>query len=211
MKHEKKLLITIASLLILIGCFLVLFSLNDIYTLKNNNKHALKIAKERFIVENTTRQADMNTSVLQKEQTIDYIFRKGDVIGILEIPKLNSELPIVEGTSEDELEKGVGHYSSTALPGQPDQILLSGHRETVFRKLGELQNGDIFQVKMPYGTFSYEIIHSQVVDADDPTVIKSTAPTETLTVSTCYPFSYIGDAPYRYVLTAHRVENPVTK
>ncbi|QED50015.1 class D sortase [Cytobacillus dafuensis] len=148
--------------------------------------------------------------MLNNEQLGDYSFKKGEAIGILEIPRLNAELPIIEGTGEYELEKGVGHYSGTVLPGQPDQILLSGHRETVFRQLGELEMGDIFQVIMPYGTFSYEITHAQIVEADDSTVIKSTAPTETLTVSTCYPFSYIGDAPYRYVLTADRIDNPVT-
>jgi len=135
-------------------------------------------------------------------------YEKGEAIGILEIPRLQTELPIIEGTSEDELDRGIGHYSDTVFPGQPDQILLSGHRETVFRRLGELEMGDIFHIILPYGTYIYEITGSQIVEANDTTVIRSTAPIETLNVSTCYPFSYIGDAPYRYVLTAHRTESP---
>lgn len=206
MNIKKQLLLIPAILFLFSGIGLVLLSLNDIYTIEKNKQESLTVAKQKIDAQKRT--AELNTVVLQKEQINSYSFQKGEVIGILEIPKLHTELPIVEGTSGYELEKGVGHYSSTALPGQPDQILLSGHRETVFRRLGELQNGDTFHIKMPYGTFSYEIIQSQIVDADDPTVIRSTAPTETLTVSTCYPFSYIGDAPYRYVLTAHRTENP---
>ena len=51
----------------------------------------------------------------------------GETAGILHIPKLESDLPIVEGTHEDDLEKGVGHYAGTAYPSEKDQIVLSGH------------------------------------------------------------------------------------
>src|SRR5690625_6884534 len=59
----------------------------------------------------------------------------GETAGILHIPKLESDLPIVEGTHEDDLEKGVGHYAGTAYPLEIDQIVLSGHRDTVFRRM----------------------------------------------------------------------------
>lgn len=130
----------------------------------------------------------------------------GDTIGILDIPKIDAELPIVEGTDEDELEKGVGHYKSTVFPSENDQILLSGHRDTVFRRMGELEIGDILTVKVPYGEFSYEIVETRIVSADDRTVIKSTAPDEVLTVSTCYPFNYVGSAPDRYIINALPVD-----
>nr|WP_249336553.1 class D sortase [Sporosarcina sp. Marseille-Q4063] len=128
--------------------------------------------------------------------------KEGDSIGILYIPRLDREIPIIEGTHEDELAKGVGHFSSTALPGQNDQILLSGHRDTVFRQYGELEHGDEIHVKMKNGTFVYTIYDTEIVDADDRTVIRSTAPDEILTLSTCYPFSYIGSAPDRYIIYA---------
>lgn len=131
----------------------------------------------------------------------------GDTIGILHIPKIDSELPIIEGTDEDELEKGVGHYKSTAFPSENDQILLSGHRDTVFRRMGELEIGDILTVKVPYGEFLYEIVETKIVSADDRTVIRSTAPDEILTVSTCYPFNFVGSAPDRYIINAIPVDN----
>jgi sortase A len=127
---------------------------------------------------------------------------KGDAAGILHIPKLDAELPIIEGTHEDELEKGVGHYEGTAYPQQNDQIVLSGHRDTVFRDMGELEIGDILTVEVPYGSFSYEIVDTKIVDANDRTIIVPTAPDEVLTLSTCYPFNYIGSAPDRYIITA---------
>lgn len=68
--------------------------------------------------------------------------------------------------------------------------------------MGELEIGDVFVLQLSYGNFTYEIDNTRIVDADDRTVIKSTAPNEILTVTTCYPFSFIGNAPKRYVLTA---------
>lgn len=132
-------------------------------------------------------------------------FDKGDTIGVLEVPKIDEKLPIVEGTNDEELRKGVGHYIGTALPTQGDQIVLSGHRDTVFKKFDELEIGDHFIVKVQYGEFTYEIVDTKIVDADDRTVIKSTAPEEILTVTTCYPFGYLGDAPERFIYTAKRV------
>lgn len=141
-------------------------------------------------------------------KSIDYSkFKTGETIGILYIPKLDRELPIVEGTDEKELAQGVGHYAGTGFPGENKQILLSGHRETVFRQFGELENGDEFHIKMEHGTFIYEMKDHVIVSADDTTVIDPNRKDEVLTVSTCYPFSYIGDAPNRFVLYAY----PVTK
>ncbi|HZW67750.1 MAG TPA: class D sortase [Pseudogracilibacillus sp.] len=133
----------------------------------------------------------------------NYDFSRGDTIGTLYIPKLDRELPIVEGTDEEELEHGVGHYSDTGYPGENRQILLSGHRDTVFRNFGELEHGDEFHVKMKNGTFIYEFIDHEIVSADDTTVIDLDREDEYLTVSTCYPFSFIGSAPDRFVIYAY--------
>ncbi|UYG97162.1 class D sortase [Cytobacillus firmus] len=203
MKVRGRLLIVAASFLILIGGGLVLFSLQEMYAQEKKTKDSLIHAQK--IIQNEKNKE--SKSVLQTVQPVDVSFGQGEAIGILKIPRLEAELPIIEGTDEDELEKGVGHYSTTVFPGQPDQILLSGHRDTVFRSLGELEIGDIFLVSMPYGEFTYEITDSKIVDADDTTVIRSTAPNEILTVSTCYPFSYVGNAPSRYILNAKRIQN----
>ncbi|MFE4521582.1 class D sortase [Cytobacillus firmus] len=203
MKVSGRLLIVAASFLILIGGGLVLFSLQEMYSQEKKTKDSLIHAQK--IIQNEKNKESKN--VLQTEHPIDISFDQGEAIGILKIPRLKAELPIIEGTDEDELEKGVGHYSTTVFPGQPDQILLSGHRDTVFRSLGELEIGDIFLVSVPYGEFTYEITDSKIVDAGDTTVIRSTAPHEILTVSTCYPFSFVGNAPSRYILNAKRIQN----
>lgn len=131
----------------------------------------------------------------------------GDTVGLLSIAKIDASIPIIEGTDPDELAKGVGHYDTTKYPGDNDQILLSGHRDTVFTRLGEIEVGDIITIELPYGSFDYEMVSSKIVDANDTTIIRSTAPDEELVISTCYPFGYIGNAPDRYLIYAKPVEN----
>lgn len=129
---------------------------------------------------------------------------EGDVLGSLSIPSLDETLPIVEGTSDDDLKKGVGHYIQSVLPGDNDNCVLSGHRDTVFWNLESLGIGDLLIVQTPRGTFTYRINDIRIVDADDRTVI---VPTDhaVLTLTTCYPFLFIGDAPNRYIISSDLV------
>lgn len=136
--------------------------------------------------------------------------KKNDVIGVLQIPKIKAELPIIEGTDEEMLERGVGHYSTSAFPLDNEQIVLSGHRDTVFRNFGKLELGDRLTVKMPYGTFEYEISSTDIVDKDDTSVIRSMGK-EVLVLTTCYPFRYVGNAPKRYIIYAYPVTEGNTK
>ena len=129
---------------------------------------------------------------------------EGDVIGSLSIPALELELPIIQGTGTEDLKKGVGHFIQSVLPGEGDNCVLSGHRDTVFAKLGKLKIGDQLTVKTSAGTFTYEVSGTRIVNKDDKTVI---VPTDhaVLTLTTCYPFSYVGPAPDRYIITADLV------
>nr|WP_240035248.1 class D sortase [Neobacillus notoginsengisoli] len=126
----------------------------------------------------------------------------GEITGLLEIPKIKSELAIVEGTDPNDLKKGVGHYEGSYYPGEKGQIVLSGHRDTVFRRLGELKVGDVMKVRMPAGDYVYEITGTKIVDADDRTIITLQNDEEELIVTTCYPFRYVGNAPDRYIIYA---------
>ncbi|NHM30517.1 class D sortase [Neobacillus terrae] len=143
--------------------------------------------------------ANTKTPAIQKKEFSPI---KGDAIGILTLPKLKSELAVVEGTNGDDLKKGVGHYKGSFYPGGHGQIVLSGHRDTVFRRLGELKIGDTLQVKMPYGNYNYQIIKTKIVKADDRSIITLQNKEEELIVTTCYPFRYVGNAPKRYIIYA---------
>jgi len=126
---------------------------------------------------------------------------EGDNIGSLSIPVLKQKMPIIQGTGTKELKKGIGHFMQSVLPGEKDNCVLSGHRDTVFAKLGKLKVGDQLIVETSAGIFIYEVNNIRIVDTDDRTVI---VPTDhaVLTLTTCYPFLFIGSAPSRYVLSA---------
>ncbi|WP_080875990.1 class D sortase [Oceanobacillus timonensis] len=146
-----------------------------------------------------------NASSQDTEQAVEsFDTEQDEAFATLEIPKLEKTLPIVEGTDPDSLDKGVGHLSNSVFPGQGEQILLSGHRDTVFRDFGELEIGDTFVVQMPYGEYTYEIRETEIVPEDDTSVIREMGE-EVLVVTTCYPFHFVGSAPDRFVAYAYPV------
>lgn len=139
----------------------------------------------------------------EKQKFMNSGFGHGDGIGMLYIPKLDGELPIVEGVNPDDLMKGVGHYQGTAFPTDNSQIVLSGHRDTVFRGMGNLEIGDTMTISMPYGDFEYKVVEMFITDPTDRSVIvPDDYDYEHLTVTTCYPFNFIGNAPQRYIVQA---------
>ena len=130
----------------------------------------------------------------------------GDVIGTISLPSLKEKLPIIEGTDDSELKRGVGHYVRSVLPGISDNSVLAGHRDSVFSKLGKLALGDPIVVRTKAGQFTYMVTKFRIVMANDRTVIVPT-PSAILTLSTCYPFRYFGNAPKRYIVTAELVQS----
>ena len=131
--------------------------------------------------------------------------KKGERFADLIIPKLDLRLPVVEGTGEKELRKGIGHYTDSVLPGEPDNAVLAGHRES-FRDIGRLKKGDRIIVETrDEGTFVFSVKKTWVTDKDDRSVIVSHDET-LLTLITCYPFHYIGAAPERYIVQAELEE-----
>lgn len=135
--------------------------------------------------------------------------QQGEHFADLIIPRLEAQIPIIEGTHEDELARGIGHYAGSVLPGEPDNAVLSGHRDTVFRRMGEMQKGDELRVETEQGTFIYVVTKIWRTTPDDRSVI---VPHDkpVLTLTTCYPFSYIGPAPERYIIQSELKEK-VTK
>ncbi|MFC4403382.1 class D sortase [Gracilibacillus xinjiangensis] len=193
-----------AFLFIVVGVVLLCIGGYQHFRNQLSEKQAMIEANE-MLAESTQSVTTKEMAVSAEEAIEDFKPETGETVGILEIPVLNAELPIIEGTDPDELEKGVGHYRNSAYPLQSDQIVLSGHRDTVFRNLGKLKIGDTFTMKLPYGEFEYQMVNSKIVAEDDTSIIKSTAPNEELVITTCYPFSYVGNATKRYIIYAKPV------
>lgn len=126
------------------------------------------------------------------------------LIGRMEVQRLDVSVMVVEGTSGKTLRRGVGHIAGTALPGQPGNVGIAGHRDTFFRPLRNIQRDDIITLTTPQGEYRYRVVSTKVVNPDNVAVLNSDGD-EVLTLVTCYPFYYVGPAPDRFIVRATRM------
>ncbi|MFP7492862.1 class D sortase [Terribacillus saccharophilus] len=126
---------------------------------------------------------------------------EGDLVGILRIPDIDLEVSITEGTKPQDMRSGVGHESSSSMPGQGNQVFLAGHNDSTFRRAGELKNGDVLIMETPQGTFTYTMYAHEIVHESETDVI-TPGDEETLVLMTCYPFTGIGSPTERYLIYA---------
>jgi sortase A len=125
-------------------------------------------------------------------------------IGRLSIPRLHLSAMVREGIDTHTLQLAVGHIPATALPGQTGNVGVAGHRDTFFRALKDLRTGDEIQFTTSSGDFMY-VVESLVVVEPDNVGVLARSSENVLTLVTCYPFSYIGNAPMRFVARARQV------
>ena len=131
----------------------------------------------------------------------------GVSIGEIQIPRLGLAAMVVQGDSAAILQRAVGHLADTALPGEPGNVVLAGHRDTFFRPLKRVRTGDAITLKTRNGDFEYLVESTAVVRPSDLQVIQPTNG-RTLTLITCFPFSYVGPAPDRFIVRARETEGP---
>jgi sortase A len=129
----------------------------------------------------------------------------GSAIGEIQIPRLRLTAIVTQGDSEAILRRSVGHLADTALPGETGNVVLAGHRDTLFRPLKDVNVGDFITVKTRAGHFEYVVESTTVVRPDDVEVLEATGG-RTLTLITCFPFSYLGSAPNRFIVRARETE-----
>ena len=123
------------------------------------------------------------------------------LIGRMEVQRLGVSVVVMEGTSNKTLRRAVGHIAGTALPGQPGNVGIAGHRDTFFRPLRNIQPDDIITLATLRGEYRYRVVSTKVVSPDDVAVLNSDG-NEILTLVTCYPFYYVGSAPDRFIVRA---------
>ena len=127
-------------------------------------------------------------------------------LGILRIPKINVEVPVLDGTDDSSLNRGVGHVTGTANPGRDGNVAIAGHRDGFFRGLKDVFLGDKVELVTPQRTETYIIDRITIVRPSDVSVLQP-RPHASLTLITCYPFYFIGSAPQRYIVQASIVES----
>jgi sortase A len=122
-------------------------------------------------------------------------------LAILRVPKIHLEVPVFDDTDDFTLNRGLGRIHGTAQIGQTGNLGLAGHRDGFFRGLKDVVAGDEIDLVRMEQTDIYVISKIQIVSPDDVSVLNPT-PSSTLTLVTCFPFYFIGNAPQRYIVTA---------
>ena len=128
----------------------------------------------------------------------------GSVLGRLEIERIGIAVIVVEGTNGRTLRRAVGHVPGTALPGEQGNVAITGHRDTFFRALRNIRKDDEVTLTTLHGAYRYRVDSMRVVEAKDTEVLNESGEA-ILTLVTCYPFYFVGPAPERFVVRAHRV------
>jgi len=127
----------------------------------------------------------------------------GTMLGRIEISRIGVDAIIVEGTEARSLRRAVGHIAGTAFPGGPGNSGIAGHRDTFFRALRDVRQDDEIILTTLDGRYRYTVDSTQVVAPSDMGVLNDSGGS-VLTLVTCYPFYYVGPAPQRFVVRAHR-------
>ena len=130
--------------------------------------------------------------------------RPEGLVGRIEVQRLGVSAVVMEGTSGKTLRHAAGHIVGTALPGQPGNVGIAGHRDTFFRPLRNILAGDVITLTTPGGTYRYRVDSTQIVSPDNVAVLDSDGG-EVLTLVTCYPFYFLGSAPQRFIVRAERI------
>jgi sortase A len=133
--------------------------------------------------------------------------QNGALIGRLAIPRLNIRSVVREGAGQDTLDVALGHIPGTALPGQPGNTGIAGHRDTLFRGLRKIEKNDVIEFQTPAGSFSYKVESTSIVKPDNVAVLQAGQRPE-MTLVTCYPFYYVGSAPDRFIVKARLIDPP---
>jgi len=125
----------------------------------------------------------------------------GAPLAILHIPKIHLQAPVFDGTDGLTLNHAVGRIAGTAKPGEAGNVGLAAHRDGFFRGLKDIQTGDEIHLKTRSGIDVYTVDQIQIVSPRDVSVLRD-HDRPAVTLVTCYPFYFVGNAPKRYVVTA---------
>jgi sortase A len=150
-------------------------------------------------------KAELERAIARRAEIFVLPPSRGELIGRVDIPRLQVSAAVAEGDDEKTLRKAVGHLPDTPLPWhRRGNVALAAHRDGLFRRLEGIQLDDEVRVVTPRGDYLYRVRRTRIVEPDDVWVIAQTK-TPTITLITCYPFSFVGNAPQRFVVQAELV------
>ncbi len=125
-------------------------------------------------------------------------------LGRLDVPDGGVSVMVLPGTDDGTLNRAVGHIEGTPQPGESGNVGIAGHRDSFFRGLRNVEAGDELSLTTLQGVSRYQVDRIEIVD---PSAVEVLDPTDydAVTLVTCYPFYYVGDAPQRYIVHARKI------
>jgi sortase A len=191
---------------------LVWYDVNTYQAIRYQRQQALELQRAMERAKQTpapAATAGNNASTAENptiERSIPSRKSKGDhqLIGRLEIPRLQVSVMVVDGDDDATLKVAAGHLPDTPLPWEFGNSAVAGHRDSFFRPLSQVKMNDNLRLVTPHGEFHYVVSSMRVVKPDDLSVLAQNG-RSALTLVTCYPFSYVGRAPKRFIVRADHV------
>jgi sortase A len=178
-------------------CCLILYGLTTLQSVKYQREAKAEVEEMASV--------ERPPEVIEKLPDVAKPLARGDLIGRVDIPRLELSAAIAEGDDDKTLSKAVGHLPDTPLPwDRAGNVGLAAHRDGLFRRLERIRLNDDVRLITPRGEYHYRVSKTHIVDPDDVWVLAST-PIPTITLITCYPFSFVGNAPQRFVVQAELV------
>lgn len=213
MRRRLGTILIVVGLLVLAYAAAVLFwrdPITDLYNRYQQHRLSSQLEREfdawRPIQPAGESLAARRDAVAREAARFEKNVRPGQALGRLDIPRLGLRVVFVQGTRwAQELSRGPGHYTRTAMPGLGKTVGIAGHRTTFgapFRHIDSLEREDMVKLELPYGTFRYRVFAHEIVDSDDWSVVRNRG-FETVMLSACHP---LYSARQRWIVYARLVE-----
>lgn len=232
---KKKLSIILAGILFLAGLSLLLYPL--VANQWNNYRQSKLISEYETVVKDESRKGTINyqkewdrahaynqallPSILPDSFAIaaasdepgeEYMsclnILTDEMMGYVEIPKINIKIPIFHTTSEEVLSKGAGHLEGSSLPvgGENTHSVISAHRglpsASLFTDLDQLEDGDHFLIRVLDQTLCYEVDQIHIVEPENTSDLAVEPGQDLVTLLTCTPYAVNTK---RLLVRGHRV------
>ena len=199
----NKLVRVISIMLIVVGLMVTLYGTYNVIDSKKQVETTLKqwekTAKLRpnlpAVEKDDLTEIESVPSTVQLDSVEN--IEAGQLIGQLNINDI--DIPLLTGTEEKLLKKGALHYASTPLPAKEGNSVIIGHRDGVFACLEQVEMGDEIVIEAIYGNLVYDVFDIKILNPMDASIFDSYG-FSTISLETCYPFSYFGPSPERYVV-----------
>lgn len=135
--------------------------------------------------------------------------RNDEVFAVLNIPKINLDMPVYLGATDQNLANGAAYLSQTSLPigGENANCVIAGHRgwngAYYFRYVPDLRKGDVVTLQNLWETLSYQVVETKIIAPSDVDAIRIQEGRELLTLLTCHPYASGGKQ--RFLVICERV------